>query len=102
MLETREERERYLEKLEEMQNTFSTVGWRYVLAEAQDEFERVKEQIVVAPSWDEARFLQGRADQLNSLIQLEYLVDAEASAYKESVDGGDSWQDPEEGFDADL
>lgn len=64
-----------VKKLELMQETFATIGWRNIVAEAEAEIEVIKDQLLRATTERDLAYLQGRAAQCDSLIHLEDTVE---------------------------
>lgn len=61
-------------RLQAMQETIGTMGWRWYIQEVEQEIEVIKEHLAIA-DLDSVRFLQGRLDQLRQTQNFEALVD---------------------------
>ena len=66
-----QEMQQYFDEMYEM---FGTKGWKSLVTEAQEAIEQRKEQLVMAKSLDEMRYIQGEIAQLRNIESLETVV----------------------------
>lgn len=68
--------EREYARLMSMLRVFDEDGWKEIVKELDNEIEVIKGQLLQADSWEDVKFLQGKADQC---IRMIYMGDAVAN-----------------------
>lgn len=70
------ESSRALARIMTMEQVFEMEGWKIIVEELLNEIETIKGQCLESRSWEDVKFLQGKADQC---LRLAYLDSAMAN-----------------------
>ena len=65
------ESQRELARMLVIEQLFDTEGWKELHRELSNELEVIRNTLLYAVSWEETRFQQGRADQIQNILALE-------------------------------
>lgn len=63
-----------LEYIEQLEETFSTMGWRQLIEEAKAQLYQYQGDVLEADTWEKVCELRGQVQQLSRLINLEEMT----------------------------
>jgi glycogen synthase len=81
--------QRQMARMMVMEQVFEHEGWREIVAELDNEIEVIKGQLLTADSWEDVKFLQGKADQCMRMIYMADAVANMADLLKEEPEDAD-------------
>ena len=80
------ERKDYNKEFDDLEEMFSSPGWRIIVEEAQAQLEQFKDDLTMAPSWEVVCELRGQIIQLNRLLSLPYITEKIKEEHHKSLE----------------